>query len=113
DPPSAGTVESARVGPPILGTLPATMPATMPAPRPVRHNYESNAYAISEGERFYNAFNCVGCHAHGGGAIGPALMDNSWIHGSDPEIIFYGIVHCWPNGIPALRGNISDDQVCH
>ena len=39
---------------------------------------------IAEGQRLYNAFNCVGCHAHGGGAIGPALMDDLWIHGSDP-----------------------------
>src|SRR5256885_10396725 len=64
DPPSANTVGAARVGAPILGTLPATMPATRPSPRAARHNYESNAYAIAEGQRLYNAFNCVGCHAH-------------------------------------------------
>ena len=111
DPPSANTVAKARVGAPILGTLPATMPATRPSPRPVRHNYESNAYAIAEGQRLYSAFNCVGCHAHGGGGIGPALMDDIWIHGSDPEIIFGGIVDGWPNGMPAFAGKIADYQV--
>src|SRR5205085_7789429 len=96
---------------PILGTRPAPMPAPAPAPRPVRHNYEANAYAISQGQRLFSAFNCVGCHAHGGGGIGPALMDDVWIHGSDPEIIFGGIVDGWPNGMPAFRGKIPDYQV--
>lgn len=111
DPLSANTVAAARVGPPVVGMLPATMPATAPSPRPVRHDFESNAYALSEGKRLYEAFNCVGCHAHGGGGIGPALMDNEWIHGSEPEIIFGGIVDGWPNGMPALRGKIADYQV--
>ena len=33
--------------------------------------YDNNAFAIGEGNRLYNWMNCVGCHAHGGGAIGP------------------------------------------
>ena len=41
-----------------------------------------NAYALSEGKRLYSAYNCVGCHAQGGGGIGPALMDHRWIYGS-------------------------------
>ena len=45
---------------------------------------KSSAYAVSEGKRLYNAYNCVGCHAQGGGAIGPALMDSDWIYGSQP-----------------------------
>ena len=32
---------------------------------------EGNAAAISEGERLYGVYNCAGCHANGGGAIGP------------------------------------------
>src|SRR4051812_816874 len=36
--------------------------------------FENNAYAVAEGQKLYEAFNCVGCHAHGGGAIGPPLM---------------------------------------
>ena len=111
DAPAASTVPAARVGPPILGTRPATMPATAPSPRPVRLNFESNAYSLAEGQRLYNAFNCVGCHAHGGGGIGPALMDDLWIHGSDPETIFGGIVDGWANGMPAFQGKIPDYQV--
>src|SRR5437763_12954668 len=40
-----------------------------------KNDYEENAYAVSEGQRLYNQMNCVGCHFHGGGGIGPPLMD--------------------------------------
>src|SRR5690242_21176032 len=54
--------------------------------------YEQNAYAVSEGKRLYEAFNCVGCHAHGGGGIGPPLMDANWIYGGTPQNIHDTIV---------------------
>ena len=73
--------------------------------------YEANAYAISEGQRLYNWFNCVGCHAHGGGAIGPPLMDDIWIYGNDPANIFASIVEGRPNGMPSFRARIADYQV--
>jgi cytochrome c oxidase cbb3-type subunit III len=72
---------------------------------------EGNAYAISEGKRLYAWFNCVGCHFHGGGGIGPALMDDAWIYGGEPENIFASIVEGRPNGMPSFRGKIPDDQV--
>ncbi len=77
----------------------------------VKNAYEENAYAVSEGKRLYSAFNCTGCHAHGGGAIGPPLMDDLWIYGSKPENIFATIVEGRPNGMPAFRGKISNQQV--
>jgi cytochrome c oxidase cbb3-type subunit 3 len=73
--------------------------------------YEENAYAIAEGGRLYNWFNCVGCHFHGGGGIGPPLMDEQWIYGSEPENIFASIVEGRPNGMPSFRGKIPNDQV--
>jgi cytochrome c oxidase cbb3-type subunit 3 len=73
--------------------------------------YEDNAYAVSEGKRLYNAYNCVGCHAHGGGAIGPALMDDVWIYGSRPDQIYSTIVQGRPNGMPSFAGKIADYQV--
>jgi cytochrome c oxidase cbb3-type subunit III len=86
--------------------LGSPLPA-MPLPSP----YENNAYAIAEGQRLYAWFNCVGCHAHGGGGIGPALMDAQWIHGSEPTTIFTVIVEGTPNGMPSFRGKIADPQV--
>jgi cytochrome c oxidase cbb3-type subunit III len=77
----------------------------------VANPYEYNAYAISEGKRLFTWFNCVGCHANGGGGMGPPLMDARWIYGSDPENIFATIVEGRPNGMPSFRGKMPEYQV--
>ena len=77
----------------------------------VRNPYESNAYAIAQGQRLYTWMNCNGCHANGGGAIGPPLMDEKWIYGGHPENIFASIVEGRPNGMPSFRGRLPDYQV--
>jgi len=43
--------------------------------------------------------------------MGPALMDDKWIYGSNPENIFASIVEGRPNGMPSWKGKISDQQV--
>ena len=73
--------------------------------------YEDNAYAVGEGKRLYSAYNCVGCHAQGGGAIGPALMDSEWIYGSHPDQIYSTIVQGRPNGMPSFGGKLPNYQV--
>jgi cytochrome c oxidase cbb3-type subunit 3 len=75
-----------------------------------KNDYESNAYALSQGKQFFSSFNCVGCHAHGGGGMGPALMDDRWLYGSEPEQVFATIMEGRPNGMPSFRGHITDDQ---
>ena len=73
--------------------------------------YSYNAQAISDGKRLFTWYNCVGCHANGGGGMGPPLMDARWRYGSDPEQIFATIVEGRPNGMPSFRGKIPEDQV--
>jgi cytochrome c oxidase cbb3-type subunit III len=73
--------------------------------------YERNAAALSEGQRLFSAFNCVGCHAHGGGGIGPPLIDETWIYGSDIRNIFATISEGRPNGMPSFRGKIPPEQI--
>jgi cytochrome c oxidase cbb3-type subunit 3 len=73
--------------------------------------YQDNAYAINEGKRLFDSYNCTGCHAHGGGAIGPALMDERWIYGSEPGNVFATIVEGRPNGMPSFRRRVPDFQV--
>jgi cytochrome c oxidase cbb3-type subunit III len=73
--------------------------------------YQENAWGISEGKRLYENFNCVGCHAHGGGGMGPPLMDDKWIYGSHPATVFETIVEGRPNGMPSFRNKITDSQV--
>lgn len=84
-----------------------------PKPRPVsvESPYDHNAYAASEGKRLFNQYNCSGCHFQGGGGIGPPLMDNEWIYGSQPENIYASIVEGRPNGMPSFRNKIVPQQV--
>ena len=98
-------------GGPIAPPPPGYAPASKPSAGQVHNGYEENAYAVGEGNRLYLAYNCVGCHFHGGGGIGPPLMDDKWTYGSNPEQIFATIVEGRPNGMPSFRGKIVDYQV--
>jgi cytochrome c oxidase cbb3-type subunit 3 len=73
--------------------------------------YQENAYGQAEGKRLFAAFNCNGCHANGGGGIGPALMDDKWVYGAAPEQIYSTIVEGRANGMPAFGGRIPTQQV--
>jgi cytochrome c oxidase cbb3-type subunit 3 len=77
----------------------------------VQSPYDNNAFAIAEGQRLFDWYNCSGCHSHGGGGMGPPLMDDRWIYGSDPENIFSTIVEGRPNGMPSYRGKMPEYQV--
>jgi cytochrome c oxidase cbb3-type subunit 3 len=81
----------------------------IPTP-PSSNLYEESAYAVSEGQKLYESYNCVGCHAHGGGGIGPPLMDRNWIYGSEPGNIFATIMQGRPNGMPSFRNRIPQYQ---
>ena len=83
-----------------------------PVPEPTAGTYQDNAWAIGEGQRLYNQMNCSGCHAPGGGGgIGPALSDDEWIYGSEPENVFDTIVKGRPNGMPSYRGRMGNSEV--
>ena len=73
--------------------------------------YEKNAWHLSEGKRLFNWMNCVGCHAHGGGDIGPPLMDDKWIYGGEIDQIYLTISQGRPNGMPAFAGKIPPQQL--
>jgi cytochrome c oxidase cbb3-type subunit 3 len=105
-----------RESPPgVAATTPVSqseLQAGPTTPEMVVHNsYEENAWAVAEGKRLFSQFNCTGCHAHGGGAIGPPLMDAEWIYGSAPENIYATIVEGRPNGMPSFRGRLGSSQV--
>ena len=71
---------------------------------------DNNSYEVSQGKRWFRWYNCAGCHAQGGGAIGPALMDEKWIYGNEPDAIFATIMEGRPNGMPSFRGRIPEAQ---
>jgi cytochrome c oxidase cbb3-type subunit III len=94
-----------------LSNLYPGQPPSPPEPSPQRAEYENNAYHVSEGKRLYEWFNCSGCHAHGGGDIGPPLIDDQWIYGSEIENIYTTVVQGRPNGMPSFRNKIPEQQV--
>jgi cytochrome c oxidase cbb3-type subunit 3 len=73
--------------------------------------FENNAFHLSQGKRLYSWFNCNGCHANGGGGMGPPLIDDRWIYGGSIENIVATIREGRPNGMPSFRGKIPDDQI--
>lgn len=83
----------------------------MGAPTALNNPYEGNAYAISQGQKLFEQYNCSGCHFHGGGGIGPPLMDDEWIYGSSPAQIYATITEGRPNGMPSYGGHIPAEQV--
>lgn len=85
--------------------------AEQPAPDPHARLYDNNAPAIAEGQQLYSEMNCVGCHAHGGGGMGPPLMDSNWRYGGRIDQIAASIAEGRPNGMPAWRSKLTDDQI--
>jgi len=73
--------------------------------------YDNNANAIAMGQALYMQMNCVGCHSHGGGGMGPPLMDDEWRYGGRIDQIATTIAEGRPNGMPAWRGKLTEDQI--
>jgi len=69
-----------------------------------------NAYHLAQGQRLYAWMNCSGCHSHGGGGMGPPLRDDEWRYGASMEQIVATILNGRPNGMPAFRNRITQDQ---
>jgi cytochrome c oxidase cbb3-type subunit III len=89
------TLQPGKADPPVTKTSP----------------YQENAYGLAEGKRLFSAYNCNGCHAMGGGGIGPALMDEKWIYGGEPDQIYSTILQGRPNGMPSFAGRVPNNQV--
>ena len=104
---------------PIGETVPAgESPPTIfpgdatPPPLDIRAKlYDNNANAISTGQQLFTQMNCVGCHSHGGGGMGPPLMDDEWRYGGRIDQIATTIAEGRPNGMPAWRGKLTEDQI--
>jgi cytochrome c oxidase cbb3-type subunit 3 len=104
-PPTSPSADAVRVG-----ELQPGVPQAAPPSRKGKQ-FEGNAWHVSQGQKLYKAFNCNGCHAAGGGGIGPALMDAEWRYGGSIEQIHATIAQGRPNGMPSFRGKVPDDQI--
>jgi cytochrome c oxidase cbb3-type subunit 3 len=94
-----------------INTFSPGPPAAAPSRDPRAAVYEGSAFHISQGQQYFRWFNCNGCHANGGGGMGPALMDDKWIYGGSIEQIVATIDHGRPNGMPSFHGRIPAQQM--
>ena len=108
-PPQTSPADPAKASDIRVGGGPALEPGSKPTPD--RSHLDENAYAVNQGKRLFRWYNCSGCHAGGGGNMGPPLMDKEWLYGHEPADIHASIVEGRPKGMPAFGGRIPDDQV--
>ncbi len=87
-------------------------PGGIPIRPPIRNPVGNDPAAPQRGMRYFNAFNCVGCHAaNGGGGIGPALSNRFFKYGGAPANIFLTITQGRPLGMPAWGGILPDSVI--
>jgi cytochrome c oxidase cbb3-type subunit 3 len=108
-PPPGAPPDSVTATHVLAGGAPALQPGSLPTPD--RSQLERNAFAVNQGKRLFRWYNCSGCHAGGGGGMGPPLMDKEWLYGHEPANIYASIVEGRPKGMPAFGGRIPDEQV--
>ena len=70
--------------------------------------------ALDEGKEVFTK-QCVVCHGvDGGGAIGPNLADNAWIHGGAPSAIHHTVVvGVLAKGMPAWERLLKPEDLDH
>jgi cytochrome c oxidase cbb3-type subunit 3 len=99
-------------GTPLPESAPLLASVTQPREQdPRAHDYMDNAYQVSQGQNYYRWMNCNGCHANGGGGMGPALMDHEWRYGSSMANIADSIARGRPGGMPSFAGKMTPQQI--
>jgi cytochrome c oxidase cbb3-type subunit III len=72
--------------------------------------YTESAWSVSEGKELYSGMNCDGCHARGGGDLGPPLGDATWRYGSSPQAVESSILDGRPRGMPAFKTKLTQSD---
>ncbi|MGH6749261.1 MAG: c-type cytochrome [Methyloceanibacter sp.] len=83
---------------PITHIIPGNINVTPNIKNPVADDSD----AVNRGMKYFDNFNCSGCHAaNGAGGMGPALSNHSFKFGSDRANIYLTIAQGRPTGMPA------------
>jgi len=78
----------------------------------IRNPYTNQPAAIAEGEHLFIHMNCANCHGFdGSGLMGPPLTGASWRDGGDDVDLFNTIYGGRPEGMPAWRDALSEDDI--
>ncbi len=60
----------------------------------MRNPYTDQADKIEAGKKLYFSYSCNGCHGGGGGGgMCPPLTNDTWVYGSDDDILFRLVSH--------------------
>jgi cytochrome c oxidase cbb3-type subunit 3 len=87
-------------------------PGAVPSGPAIVNPVQGDPHAAERGMRYFINFNCVGCHAsNGGGGMGPALSNNTFIYGGQPENIYLSIYQGRPHGMPAWGAVLPDTVI--
>jgi cytochrome c oxidase cbb3-type subunit 3 len=87
-------------------------PGAIPSRPLIKNPVAGDPEAAERGMKYFINFNCVGCHAaNGGGGMGPALSNNVFIYGAQPENIYLSIYQGRPNGMPAWGAVLPDSVI--
>lgn len=74
--------------------------------------YHDDKSVAADGRRWFNYYNCSGCHGdHAGGGMGPSLRDSAWLYGGEEHSIFASISEGRQYGMPAWGTKIPPDQI--
>jgi cytochrome c oxidase cbb3-type subunit 3 len=105
---AGGSSASKLLSVPVSRLSPGNVPIKPNFPNP----QAGKAEAIQRGMNYFVSFNCVGCHApNGGGGMGPALSNRTFIYGGDPANIYLSIYQGRPNGMPAWGAMLPDSLI--
>jgi cytochrome c oxidase cbb3-type subunit 3 len=101
------------VAPPLIETNVGPIPGVgEPPPEPLANPFANDLSALGEGRRFFEQYNCAGCHGdHGGGGMGPSLRDEAWLYGSNHAQIANSIVEGRAYGMPAWGTRLTRTQI--
>jgi cytochrome c oxidase cbb3-type subunit 3 len=105
---AGGNAATRLLATPVTGLLPGATPLKPTLTSPVANDPQ----AAMRGMQYFLAFNCVGCHApNGGGGMGPALSNTTFLYGGAPANIYLTIYQGRPNGMPAWGQMLPDNII--
>jgi cytochrome c oxidase cbb3-type subunit 3 len=103
------------VAPPVVETNVGPIPGVVDPPttfEPITNPYAHDVNALAEGRRFFEQYNCAGCHGdHGGGGMGPSLRDEVWLYGGNHAQVANSIAEGRAYGMPAWRTRLTRSQI--
>lgn len=103
-----GNGPDALIKVPVSGIHPGNV-ASVPV---IRNPVEGDPKAVQLGLQYFNAMNCVGCHApNGAGGMGRALSNRFFQYGWTPANIYLSIAQGRPNGMPAWGSTLPPEAI--